>query len=415
MTSVADEPWFADEALQKILAVLNGEGGEARIVGGAVRNALLGLPVSDMDIATTLEPEAVQARAEAAGIRCVPTGIKHGTVTLVLDGRPFEVTTLRTDVETDGRHAEVAFTKDWQADAARRDLTINALYADRYGVVHDYVGGLEDIRTATVRFIGDASERIAEDHLRILRFFRFFAHYGRGRPDAEGLKACARAKGKLKLLSAERVWSELKKLLSAREPGKALLWMRTTGVLTEILPESEKWGIDSIPALMRAEASFGWPIDPLLRLAAIVPPDAERLSAMSSRLKLANVEKDFFQTWARAKLIAEEATETALKQEIYHFGPVGIETRLKLALVSLSADPEPDVATLAKIAVRQKQLSIVQTWPMPTMPIRGADLIEAGYAPGPALGANLAKLEALWVASGFSATAAELIATLGDS
>jgi poly(A) polymerase len=190
MTTVAGEGWFKDAALGRVLALLNAGGGEGRVVGGAVRNSLMGLDVADVDLATTLLPDAVVARAAAAGIKSVPTGIAHGTVTLVVDGKPFEVTTLRKDVETDGRHAEVAFSTDWQTDAERRDLTINALYAGVDGEVVDLVGGLADIETRTIRFIGDAATRIAEDHLRILRYFRFFAYYGTGRPDAAGLRAC---------------------------------------------------------------------------------------------------------------------------------------------------------------------------------------------------------------------------------
>jgi len=257
MTSVADQPWFQDPALGRVFALLNADGGEGRVVGGAVRNSLMGLAVADIDIATTLLPETVMERAAAAGIKAVPTGIAHGTVTLVIDGRPFEVTTLRTDVETDGRRAKVAFSMDWQSDAERRDLTINALYANASGEVIDLVGGLADIEKRNIRFIGNAATRIEEDYLRILRFFRFFAWYGSGRPDAEGLKASSAARSKLKTLSAERVWSELRKLLSAEDPGRALLWMRQVAVLSEILPETEKWGIDAIPALVSTEKGAG--------------------------------------------------------------------------------------------------------------------------------------------------------------
>lgn len=290
MTSLSDQAWFRQPALRRVLDLLNADGGEARIAGGAVRNALMGVPAGDVDIATTLVPQEVVARAKAAGIKAVPTGIEHGTVTLVASGTPFEVTTLRRDVETDGRRAQVAFGTDWQQDAERRDLTINALYATADGEVVDLVGGLPDIETKTVRFIGDADQRIAEDHLRILRFFRFFAFYGGGRPDADGLRACARAKDKLAVLSAERVWSETKKLLAAPDPFRALLWMRQSGVLSAILPETEKWGIDTIPALVATEQALQWDPDPLLRLSAMVPPDAERLSALAQRLRLSRAE-----------------------------------------------------------------------------------------------------------------------------
>ena len=247
-----DADWLRDADLQRLLAALSGpgeDGGEAelaRVVGGAIRNTILGQPVSDIDIATTCPPAVTVARATAAGFKTVPTGIEHGTVTVIANRRPFEVTTLRRDVETNGRHAVVAFGRDWQADAERRDFTINALYCEADGTVVDLVGGLADIERQTLRFIGDASARIEEDYLRILRFFRFFAWYGAGRPDGDGLRAATRLKGGLTKLSAERVWAELRKLLAAPDPSRALLWARQTGVLTLILPESERWGIDGI-------------------------------------------------------------------------------------------------------------------------------------------------------------------------
>src|SRR5690606_26477555 len=233
----------SDPALQRLLAVLSADDEEARVAGGAVRNALLGQEVADIDIATTCVPDETIRRAEAAGFRTVPTGYEHGTVTVVADKHAYEVTTLRADVETVGRRASVLFGRDWQADAERRDFTINGLYAEADGTVVDLVGGLADIEAKRLRFIGDPETRIREDYLRILRFFRFFAWYGEGRPDAEGLKACARLKEGLSGLSAERVWAETKKLLSAPDPSRALLWMRQTGVLAASLAESEKWGI----------------------------------------------------------------------------------------------------------------------------------------------------------------------------
>ncbi|MCB1454191.1 MAG: CCA tRNA nucleotidyltransferase, partial [Rhizobiaceae bacterium] len=298
--SIAKAKWLADADLQTLLSVLSADGEEARIAGGAVRNALLGEPVTDIDIATTNLPEAVIARAEAAGFKTVPTGIDHGTVTVIAGGTPYEVTTLRADIETDGRHARVEFGRDWQRDAERRDFTINGMYADADGQVVDLVGGLADLQSRTLRFIGDAEDRIKEDYLRVLRFFRFFAWYGSGRPDAEGIKASARLKAGLDGLSAERVWSELRKLLSAPDPSRALLWMRQTGVLTRVLRESEKWGIDAVPGLIDAESAQGWKPDALLRLASMVPPDAKRLAGLAERLRLSNAEAERLQAWARA-------------------------------------------------------------------------------------------------------------------
>src|SRR5690606_23717065 len=266
--------WLKAKPLQALFKALNRDGGEARVVGGAVRNTLLGSKVSDVDLATTHLPQETVRLAKEAGFKPVPTGIEHGTITVVVQGHPFEVTTLRQDVETDGRHAKVAFGTDWKADAERRDFTINALYMTADGTIIDDVGGLADIESRTLRFIGDAEQRIREDYLRILRFFRFFAWYGSGRPEADGLRASERLKDGLAQLSAERVWAELKKLLSAPDPSRALLWMRQGGVLNLILPESEKWGIDAIHGLVRTEADLGWQADPLLRLASIVPPDS---------------------------------------------------------------------------------------------------------------------------------------------
>jgi poly(A) polymerase len=407
MTSVADQDWFRAPGLTRVLDLLNHDGA-ARVVGGAVRNSLMGLPVSDMDIATTLLPEAVQARAEAAGIKCVPTGIKHGTVTLVVDGHPYEVTTLRRDVETDGRHAQVAFTDDWRADAERRDLTINALYADRDGEVHDYVGGVEDIGKANIRFIGTAAERIAEDYLRILRFFRFFAHYGRGRPDAEGIKASSVAKDKIRQLSAERIWAEMKKLLSARDPFRALLWMRTAGVLTVVLPETEKWGIDSTPDLVAAEERFGWAPDALLRLSAIIPTDVDRVEAMASRLKLSTSERDTLTEYAACPPIADEMSGTQLDLLLYRQGNGGAIGRLKMALAKEVAGFDD----LAKIGRLTTLLDRAKSWTRPIMPVRGADLIATGVSAGPEIGEKLAALEDAWVSSNFRLTKDELLATL---
>jgi len=412
MTSVSGEAWFSDLALVRVLALLNGDGGEARVAGGAVRNSLMGLPVADVDIATTLRPQTVVERAMAAGIKAVPTGIEHGTVTLVVEGKPFEVTTLRRDVATDGRHAEVAFGTDWRTDAERRDLTINALYADATGAVIDLVDGLPDIESRTVRFIGDATMRIAEDHLRILRFFRFFALYGRGRPDAEGLKACARAKDKLGKLSAERVWSETKKLLAAPDPGRALLWMRQSGVLTEILPETEKWGIDAIPGLIDAEKAFGWQPEPMLRLAAMVPPDRGRLKALAERLRLSKAEAASLDHWARAPEIAAKLAETAFDRLLYRHGPLGLVMRLKLALAGARARGLGDSEALALAGLCQRLLARAQKWQRPSFPLTGTDVLAAGVPAGPRVGAVLGAIEEEWVNGNFNEGREKLLARL---
>jgi poly(A) polymerase len=329
--------WLGDKHLQRLLAALADGGEEARVAGGAVRNALIGQPVADVDIATTCLPDETIRRAEAAGFKVVPTGIEHGTITIVAGGKPFEVTTLRADVETDGRRAKVSFGRDWKADAQRRDFTINALYAEADGTIVDLVGGIADIEARRLRFIGDPEARIREDYLRILRFFRFFAWYGDGRPDAEGLKACARLKGGLSQLSAERVWSELKKLLSAPDPSRALLWMRQAGVLTSVLPESEKWGIDSIHALTRAEKDLGWTLEPLLRLEAIVPPDAARMKTLAERLRFSVSEAGRLRQWALTVPVEPKTTEAEFAKRLYRGDRQGFVDRLRLSLASARA------------------------------------------------------------------------------
>ncbi len=415
MTSVADEAWFRDKALRRVLSLLNADGGEGRVVGGAVRNSLMGLPVADVDIATTLLPEAVVERAAAAaGIKAVPTGIAHGTVTLVVDGKPFEITTLRRDVETDGRRARVAFSQDWHADAERRDLTINALYASADGKVVDLVGGLADLERRNIRFIGDAAVRIAEDHLRILRFFRFFAYYGSGRPDADGLRACAAAKSKIATLSAERVWSEMKKLLAAPDPGRALLWMRQIGILTEVLPETEKWGIDAIPGLVATENVLGWPPEPLLRLAAIVPPDAARLAKLAQRLRLSKAEGAYLLAWANTPVVKDDISEAAFDRLLYRHDPSGVSVRVKLALVTARTKAESDFEEMARVARLGKLLERVAKWKKPAFPISGADALAAGISAGPRVGELMARLEQEWLDGNFSLNRASLLARLKE-
>jgi len=394
--------WLGEKQLQRLLAALSDGGEEARIAGGAVRNALIGQPVADIDIATTCLPEETKRRAEAAGFKTVPTGIEHGTITAVAGGKAYEVTTLRADIETDGRRAKVSFGRDWKLDAERRDFTINALYAEADGTVVDLVGGIADIEARRLRFIGDAEARIREDYLRILRFFRFFAWYGDGRPDAEGLKACARLKEGLGQLSAERVWSELKKLLSAPDPSRALLWMRQAGVLTSVLPESEKWGIDAIHGLTRTEKELGWTPDPLLRLEAMVPPDAARMKTLAERLKFSTGEADRLRHWALAAAVEPKTTEGDLAKKLYRGDRRGFVDRLRLALASARARAVEDNAALLDAGGFSRLLGFALKWQRPDFPVKGADLTELGAAPGPKLGAILRNLEREWIESGFA-------------
>jgi poly(A) polymerase len=393
--------WLNDPDLQRLLAALAGGGELARIAGGAVRNALLGQPVADIDIATTTVPEETARRAEAAGFKTIPTGAEHGTITAIAGGRPFEVTTLRADIETDGRRAKVRFGRDWKADAERRDFTINALYAEADGTVVDLVGGLADLESHTLRFIGDPEARIREDFLRILRFFRFFAWYGSGRPDADGLKACARLKDGLDRLSAERVWAELKKLLSAPDPSRSLLWMRQAGVLSKALPESEKWGIDSIHGLVAAERDLGWTPDPLLRLMALVPPDGERMQTLAERLKLSNAEGERLRQWALSPAIAAADAEGELAKKIYRGDRQGLADRLRLALASARGRAVESNEALLEAGGFSRLLKFAENWKAPGFPLKGGDVLKLGAAAGPSVGQLLKSLEDEWVESGF--------------
>lgn len=394
--------WLGERHLQRLLAALADGGEEARVAGGAVRNALIGQPVADVDIATTTVPDETIRRAEAAGFKAVPTGIEHGTITIVAGGKPFEVTTLRADIETDGRRAKVSFGRDWKADAERRDFTINALYAEADGTIVDLVGGIADIEARRLRFIGDPEARIREDYLRILRFFRFFAWYGDGRPDAEGLKACARLKEGLGQLSVERVWSELKKLLSAPDLSRALLWMRQAGVLTSVLPESEKWGIDAIHALTRAEKDLGWTPDPLLRLEAIVPPDAARMKTLAERLRFSVSEAGRLRQWALTAPVEPKTTEAELAKRLYRGDRQGIVDRLRLSLASARARAVEDNDALLEAGGFSRLLAFAEKWKKPGFPLKGADLTTLGASPGPKLGATLKNLENEWIESGFA-------------
>ncbi|TPK65310.1 CCA tRNA nucleotidyltransferase [Mesorhizobium sp. B2-4-19] len=401
--------WLADKHLQRLLATLAEGGEEARVAGGAVRNTLMGQPVADVDIATTCLPQEIIRRAETEGFKPVPTGIEHGTITVVAGGKPYEITTLRADVETDGRRAKVSFGRDWKLDAERRDFTINALYADADGSIVDLVGGIADIEARRLRFIGDAEARIREDYLRILRFFRFFAWYGEGRPDAEGLKACARLKEGLAQLSAERVWSELKKLLSAPDPSRALLWMRQAGVLTAALPESEKWGIDAIHGLTKAEKDLGWAADPMLRLEAIVPPDAARMKTLAERLRFSTAEADRLRHWALSTAVDPKTTEGELAKRLYRGDRQGVVDRLRLSLAGARVRAVEDNNALVEAGGFSRLLGFALKWEKPVFPLKGADLTALGATPGPKLGEILKNLETEWIEAGFAADRGTLL------
>jgi poly(A) polymerase len=395
---IADTAWLTDGALGKLMAVLDRDGEEARVVGGAVRNILIGDPTGDIDVATTALPPEVMRRAQAAGFKAVPTGIEHGTVTIVVDHRPFEVTTLREDVETFGRHAVVRFGRDWRADAARRDFTINALSLSRDGVVHDYVGGLADIAVRRVRFIGQAAARIAEDYLRVLRFFRFHAAYGTGLPDPEGLHACIDARDKLERLSRERVRMELIKLLVAAHAVPTLAVMAEAGLLAPVLGGVPY--LAGMSNMAKVEAACGLPPDPVRRLGALAVMIAEDAERLWQRLRLTNAEHERLASMADGWWRVTPAEESAARALLYRLGPERFTDRVLLAWARSAAG--------AADAQWRAMASLPQRWTAPAFPIKAADLMARGIAKGRGLGAALAQAERAWIARGFPADKAAL-------
>jgi poly(A) polymerase len=370
----------------RLMEVLAAAGIESRFVGGCVRDALLGRAARDFDLATPAQPEEVQSAAEAAGFKCVPTGLAHGTVTVVVQHHPFEVTTLRRDVETDGRRARIAYTEDWREDAARRDFTFNALYAEADGTLHDPFGGREDLMAGRVRFVGRAADRITEDRLRLLRYFRFFAWYGRPPPDAEALEACARFAPELPLLSGERLRQEVLKLLDAPDPVPAWGLMREAGVTLHLLPEATRH--DRLPALTAREAALGRPAA-LRRLGALLEgPDS--VGPAARRLKLSNAERERL----RAMLAPSPEAET-LAQRLYDSGP---EAALDRALL------------FGTEAEQEEILAALPGWTRPALPLTGHDLSGMGVAPGPAMGRVLRAVESWWRARNFTPSREDCLA-----
>ncbi len=395
-----DAPWLESGAAARVLALLNGDGEEARVIGGAVRNALLRVPIVDIDIATTALPDEVVRRAKAAGIKSVPTGIDHGTVTLVVDSHPFEVTTLREDTETFGRKAKVVFGRDWVADAHRRDFTINALSVDAGCVVHDYVGGLNDIAARRVRFIGDPNQRLAEDYLRILRFFRIHAAFGIGEPDRAGYLACIAARDGIAALSAERIRMEMLKLLVADGAVTAIAAMAEAGLLLQILGGVAYTG--PFAAMIAAEQAVGLKADAVRRLAALavaVTEDARRLGA---RLRLANAETKALDSMGHRWWRLGGMDEAIARRRLYRLGAERYRDRLLLAWSR--AGSRADAAQWRELA------TLPQRWIAPKFPLKAADFVKRGIAEGPALGQVLALAEDAWLAADFPLDAAALAA-----
>jgi poly(A) polymerase len=387
---LSDAPWLKSGPAGRVLALLNGGGEEARVVGGAVRNALLGIAVADIDIATTALPEEVIRRAAAARIKSVPTGIDHGTVTLVIEGHPFEVTTLREDTETFGRKARVVFGRDWMRDAERRDFTINGLSVDAAGMVHDYVGGLADIAERRVRFIGNPAERIAEDYLRILRFFRIHAAYGVGEPDREGYLACIGGRAGLATLSAERIRMEMLKLLVAQGAASSVAAMAEGGLLQAIIGGVVYAG--SFAAMTDVERLLGLPANPVRRLGALAVAVTEDAKRIAGRLRLSNAEAKALDAMGHRWWRLAGMDEATAKRRLYRLGEEVYRNRLMLAWARAGGRDSEHWRQMA---------SLPQRWSPPKFPLKAADFVARGVAEGPALGHVLTIAEDAWLAAGF--------------
>lgn len=396
-TPLATAAWLHTPALLQVLGVLEANGGAARVVGGAVRNALLGEPITDIDIATPLTPQEVMARGSAAGLGVHPTGIDHGTITLVANGHPFEVTTLRRDVETDGRRAVVAFSSDWREDAERRDFTMNALYAARDGTVYDYFGGLADLAVKRIRFIGSAEQRIREDYLRILRFFRFHAQYGHGDPEPDGLAACVRLKDGIVRLSAERIGAEMMKLLAAPGAAAAITVMADTSILATVL--GPRTYPSRLERLVQIEAATGLKADALTRLAALTLDGPEAASHLAQHLRLANTQAEALARAAQRHAAFDPATPEA-EARIWLY-KTGADAYARAALVAWaeSAAGAGDVA-------RKERAILPQRWSPPVLPVRGADVLALGVPAGPRVGEVLKAFENWWISADFTNDAA---------
>lgn len=392
------QPWMTASGVGAVIAALTTAGGQPRFVGGCVRDTLAKRPVRDIDIATVLPPEQVMAALNEAGIKPVPTGIDHGTITAVYEGEPFEITTLRRDIETDGRRARVAFTDNWMADASRRDFTMNAIFLDPDGTLYDAFGGEEDLLAGRVRFVGEAAARIEEDILRLLRFFRFQAWYGAGEADAEALAACRKLAPKLPGLSAERVWNETKRLLLAPNPAPVLELMREAGILAHFLPEARDF--TCLKALTGLKAD-GIEPDPVRRLASIIDTNEERARALAERLKFSNAERDRLAGLAREAPGFTPGAGAIARRQLYRLGP---ELYRDLALLDRARRPDAKDFNAA--------LAEAEIWKPHKLPVGGKDAKALGLAPGPPLGAALAGVEEWWIEGDFKASRKQALAKL---
>lgn len=383
MTQLAIMPWLDWPGTRRLVEALDPP--NLRFVGGAVRDAWLGVVANDVDIATPLVPDDVVQRLKTARIKVVPTGLAHGTVTAVVDQHSFEITTLRHDVATDGRHAVVAFTDDWQADAARRDFTINALYADVDGTVFDYFGGIDDLNARRVRFIGDPLQRIAEDALRILRFFRFSARFAALPLDATGLAACTARRHDLLSLSRERIRDEFLKLLASPSPVPVVEAMQSAGLFAHFLPEMI--GPASLSFLVQTEQQLGLPPEPLRRLASLLPRAVGTVSDVAARLKLSNAQRKRLLDMAEPAGIDDQLSERAARAQLYRHGKQSFVDRLLLS--------KPDIFHATVL------LAQAENWVIPKLPFGGNDMIARGVLPGPEVARLLRSFETAWIAADF--------------
>jgi poly(A) polymerase len=390
--SIKNEPWLNAPETRAVMDALLADGGAARFVGGCVRNALMGVPVEDVDIATPMTPDEVTRRIEAAGMRAVATGIEHGTVTAISRSKPYEITTLRRDVSTDGRRATVAFSSDWAEDAERRDFTMNALYADVSGQVFDFTGGIADLEARRVRFIGDPAKRIAEDHLRILRLFRFHAWYGRGEIDSDGLRACGAARGQIKMLSGERIQKEMLRLMAADDPVPVLRAMAASGVLGEVLAGALHF--ERFQRLCTTDGDSFFTPDALLRLGALLSDEAQA-GEIAVRWRLSNNDRDRLGAMlAMPVRVVSYLSVREVQRALYRYGVERFKDWVRL---KWAEDPK------ASNGVQWRALlALADSWTRPVFPLKGPDVMAAGVPHGPLVGRVLSEVEDWWVESDFT-------------
>ncbi len=390
-SKIESQPWMTAPETRKVLEALTARGARVRFVGGCVRDALLGRPVKDVDIATHDDPVTVMKLLEAAGIHAIPTGIAHGTVTAVIGKEHFEITTLREDIETDGRRAKVAFTDDWKADAARRDFTFNAIFCTPDGTIFDPFGGIEDLKAGRVRFVGDAETRIREDVLRLLRFFRFHAHYGKGETDGQAVAACRKLAHLLPTLSGERVGAEILRLLAADDPVPALALMRAEGVLAQVLPEAQN--LARLAGLVAIERGYR-ETDALRRLAAMLTVAVAGAQAVAKRLRLSNAEAERLVALAAPASPVTATNEAKIqRRELYRLGAARYRDLTLIAWAQTTGHTDD--------SVYGSMVAAAESWQTIALPIKGRDVLALGVENGPEVGRLLKAIEAWWIENDF--------------